>query len=79
MLEMVLKLIVLGPRTYFADQFNIFDCSLVSLSVLDKATSGLLGNVNMFRPLRVLRLARVLRLLRLGQALKPLAKVLKIV
>jgi hypothetical protein len=33
--EMVFKLIGLGIRNYFKDSFNIFDCVIVWMSILD--------------------------------------------
>jgi len=33
--EMCLKLIGLGPENYFKDSFNVFDCVVVLLSILD--------------------------------------------
>jgi hypothetical protein len=35
LIEMLMKLIGMGPRDYIKDQFNIFDALVVTLSVID--------------------------------------------
>lgn len=39
-LEMILKLLGVGPREYFRERFNSFDAFLVSVSVVDFAYSA---------------------------------------
>ena len=34
-LEMIIKLIGLGPKSYFKDSFNSFDCIIVCVSIID--------------------------------------------
>ena len=33
--EMILKLVGLGPKGYFKDGFNIFDCLIIVISTID--------------------------------------------
>ena len=68
-IEMILKLIGLGPRLYVADTFNILDASIVLLSIFDfilfhtvigqDENNQLISSVRAFRLLRVFRLARI--------------------
>ena len=68
-LEMVCKLVGVGPKLYLADSFNILDSFIVIMSVidfilmntvLDRESGGRVFNaIIAFRILRVLRLARI--------------------
>jgi hypothetical protein len=74
LLEMVLKLIAMGPRVYASDAFNVFDATIVILSVVEVAvappallapsstasssSSGAVSALRTFRLLRILKLAR---------------------
>eukprot|EP00899_Mesostigma_viride_P019380 jgi/Mesvir1/27443/Mv07229-RA.2 len=59
-LEMILKLIALGPRGYVRDKMNIFDGLVVFFSILEVciSTNGSLSVLRAFRLLRVFKLAR---------------------
>lgn len=65
-LELVLKMIGLGTRTYFSDKWNIFDFSIVVGSLLFYATPFV----------SVMRLIRVLRLIRMIPAIPALRKII---
>jgi len=41
-LEMIMKMIALGVENYVKDNFNLFDCIVVLLSILDFAISNTL-------------------------------------
>ncbi|KAM4642146.1 sodium channel protein type 2 subunit alpha-like [Discoglossus pictus] len=58
--EMFLKLIALDPYYYFQDGWNIFDCLIVSLSLIDMglSSSKKLPALRTFRLLRVFKLAK---------------------
>ena len=58
--EMVLKVIGMGPVKYVADRFNVFDAFVVIVSIgeLALANSGSLSALRAFRILRVLKLIR---------------------
>ena len=56
LLEMVIKLNGLGFKSYCADSFNIFDGTIVMLSVVEFAIPGDGGGVSVFRALRILRI-----------------------
>ncbi|KAK9816645.1 hypothetical protein WJX72_003272 [[Myrmecia] bisecta] len=58
--EMVLKLLGLGLKQYFADRFNIFDMIIVVLSLVEifMSSGGALGSLRTLRVLRVLRLIK---------------------
>jgi len=65
-LEMILKMIGLGLPTYFDDNFNVFDCVIVCLSILEiilSATGADLGGGGL-SALRGLRLFRLFKLAR---------------
>ncbi|GAX86028.1 hypothetical protein CEUSTIGMA_g13443.t1 [Chlamydomonas eustigma] len=65
-LEMLIKIIGMGPRQYAADSFNIFDFFVTLLGVVDMSLTlapgvsspGALSVFRTFRLLRVMRLAR---------------------
>ena len=67
--EMVMKLLGLGLRNYLRDKFNIFDCSIVLISLVDFAVvvsgvidlSGSEGILSAFRALRLLRVVKLAR------------------
>ena len=72
--EFVLKLIALGPRGYFQDNWCRFDFFLVCASLLDQFATELLAEVMPLPPmlLRVLRVFRILRILRILKGAKDL-------
>lgn len=66
---MIIKLIGLGPRIYSKDRFNLFDGSIVILSLVEftveqvnignaVSSGGALGAFRSIRLLRVFKLAR---------------------
>jgi hypothetical protein len=66
-IEMVSKLIGLGIKDYAADSFNLFDCTVVVISILDLVISkvgmdfyggGTISALRAVRLLRVFKLAR---------------------
>ena len=66
LLEMLIKLIGMGPRVYVKDQFNIFDAFVVLISIVDLiinysvTTSG--GGASAISALRAFRLMRIFKL-----------------
>ena len=58
--EMVFKVLGLGPKKYVQDNFNIFDALVVFMSIVElaMANSGSLSALRSFRILRVLKLVR---------------------
>ena len=58
--EMVVKIIGMGPKVYVADRFNVFDAVVVLISIMELAlaNSGSLSALRAFRILRVLKLIR---------------------
>lgn len=73
-LEAILKLSGLGPRYYFLEAWNIFDCSIVILSLI-AVDPRLFGNVNV-TPLRIIRAARLVKMVKTSKGLKNLLKTL---
>mmetsp|Transcript_10830 Transcript_10830/g.25850 ORF Transcript_10830/g.25850 Transcript_10830/m.25850 type:complete len:553 (+) Transcript_10830:3459-5117(+) len=78
LLEMILKLIALGPTQYFGNGWNAFDSILVTLSVLD-LTLEVAGdlivlpiNPNILRVLRMFRVVRLLRVVKTAKGLRTL-------
>lgn len=39
LIEMIAKLIGMGPKVYIRDRFNIFDAVIVSISIIDVVVS----------------------------------------
>ena len=65
-------------RYYFYERWNIFDCVVVTSSVVDLLNTQLAGGEKsqaaVFRVLRVLRVARIIRLVRLFRQLVLIVK-----
>ena len=74
--EMILKLLGLGRRQYFNDNWNCFDAFLVFGSLVDTSLDYALGGSNsagaMLQIVRSLRMFRVLRMFRLVRGAKSL-------
>lgn len=65
--EMVIKLIGLGPKIYVKDKFNIFDCIVVVVSIIENVINwagvegGTKGAISAFRGVRLLRVFKLAR------------------
>jgi hypothetical protein len=66
-LEMVIKLIGLGLKGYFQEFFNIFDCLIVILSLIDLSLTFALENKSSGGGLTALRAFRLLRVFKLAK------------
>jgi hypothetical protein len=66
--ELVFKLIGLGVRDYTSDKFNIFDCIIVIISLVDMvmASHGTSAGGDAFAALRAFRLFRIFKIFRSG-------------
>ena len=64
---MVIKLIGLGPKMYVKDKFNIFDCIVVIVSIVENVINwagvegGTKGAISAFRGVRLLRVFKLAR------------------
>lgn len=64
---MVIKLIGLGPKLYVKDKFNIFDCIVVVVSIMENVIDwagvggGTRGAISAFRGVRLLRVFKLAR------------------
>jgi hypothetical protein len=62
--EMLLKWVAIGPRSYFSDSWNVFDAFIVAVSVLgaviENTTSASLAFLTLLRIMRVARIFRVI-------------------
>ena len=66
-MEMIIKVIGLGPNTYIKDPYNIFDALIVTLSIIDVFVSATLpddvkmgkGAISVFRAFRLLRVFKL--------------------
>ncbi len=76
-LEMLLKLMGLGPRGYASDNFNLFDALVTLLGVLDMALT-LAPNVTSPGALTVFRAFRLLRVFRLARSWRSLNRTVKV-
>ncbi|XP_006869243.1 PREDICTED: sodium channel protein type 10 subunit alpha [Chrysochloris asiatica] len=56
--EMVFKIIAFDPYYYFQKRWNIFDCIIVTLSLLEFSISGK-GSLSVFRSFRLLRVFKL--------------------
>jgi hypothetical protein len=54
--EMIIKLVGLTPAGYIKDTFNIFDGTIVALSVIELMMPGDSGGISVFRAMRILRI-----------------------
>ena len=80
LLEMVLKLIGLGPRAYFKDRWNRLDAFLVIASISDQLmllTSVFKNGALLERIFQFLRLLRLLRMLKLARYFQGLRSMLQ--
>ena len=57
--EMFLKLLGMGPRRYLSDSFNIFDGSLVLLSLVELAMPNADSGISVLRALRIFRIMKL--------------------
>ena len=70
-LEMFAKLLGLGVINYMTDKFNVFDCIIVIISLVDfslQLTVDLESTADVMSALRALRLLRVVKLARHWEA-----------
>lgn len=67
-LEMIIKILGMGPRLFIKDQYNIFDALIVTLSIIDVSLSYSLlsdeakmgkGAISAFRAFRLLRVFKL--------------------
>lgn len=64
---MVLKIIGLGFKGYFTELFNIFDCCVVILSLVDMSLTFALENKSSGGGLTALRAFRLLRVFKIAK------------
>ena len=74
--ELVLKNIALGPIDYCHDKINLFDASLVTISLVEYFYSS--GGNSGFSAFRALRIFRVLRVTRLIRSLKYMRVIMRV-
>ena len=74
-LEMVLKMVGLGPRQYFRDYFNAFDFVVVTISLVELSIAATGGNSKK-SGLGALRTFRLMRVFKLARSWKNLRKLL---
>ena len=80
--ELVIKLYGFGIIKYGKDPFNIFDCIIVTLSLVEFAigqTSGSGGASSGIKAVRVFRIFRVLRVTRLLRSLKFMKVIIDVI
>ena len=76
-IEMLLKMMGFGLCQYLSDNWNVLDCSLVSMSLLDHALTllaagGLFISPTILRMLRFFRIVRLLKLIKVAPGIKRL-------
>jgi len=62
-LELLIKIVGLGPRRWWFDKFNVFDAVIVVLSIVELCLPGESGGGGALLAFRALRVLRVMRLL----------------
>ena len=75
---MVLKLVGLGFRNYIRDRFNLFDATIVIISLVDFSlfAAGIMNNTQDNAIVSALRALRLLRIVKLVKQWKELQKIL---
>ena len=74
-IEMIIKVIGMGPKLYIKDQFNVFDCIIVMLSIIDVIVSYSIpsdGTDSGKGPISAFRAFRLLRVFKLSKSWKKL-------
>lgn len=74
---MCLKMFAMGIQQYLSDRINIFDGSLVAISVVEFINGG--NSASSFSSLRTLRILRVLRVTRLLRSLRYMSIIVKVI
>ena len=74
--EMILKLIGLGWQNYKSDSYNLFDATIVIISLIDFSLSKI-PNLDTGSALNAFRALRLLRMLKLAKAWKALGDILQ--
>jgi hypothetical protein len=59
--EMILKLIGFGCKKYASDGFNIFDCFIVIMSLVELAMPGDDSSLSVLRAFRLLRIFKIIK------------------
>lgn len=73
--EMVFKFIGLGVKNYMLDRFNLFDCLIVIISLVDLVLdSALQYEVDVLKIFRALRLLRTIKLARQWTTMKDMLR-----
>ena len=78
--EMILKMIGLGLSNYFKDSFNIFDCVVVMVSIVDFAIMVTVDEDEIGEAadaLQALRALRLLRIIKLARSWTELQEILR--
>jgi large-conductance mechanosensitive channel len=70
--EFVLKLFALGPKQYYSDGWNCFDCVIVAFSIAGFIFEG----TDMIQVLRALRIFRLVRLVRSAKGIRRQLQIL---
>jgi voltage-gated sodium channel type XI alpha len=78
LVEMIVKVLGLGVLGYCGDRFNIFDGTIVVVSLLE-VILGSTGTSGAFRAVRIFRLLRVLRVAKLARHLKFLTHLIEVI
>lgn len=76
LLELIVKLIGLGPKNYFKDKYNIFDTIIVIISLIDWTISRI-PDANLGEILNGFRALRLLRIFKLSKSVKPIRELLR--
>ncbi len=75
--EMCVKMFAMGVQQYLSESINIFDGTLVAVSLVEAINGG--SNASSFSSLRTLRILRVLRVTRLLRSLRYMSVIIKVI
>ena len=72
--ELVVRMLALGPLVYFKDGMNTFDAIVVTISVIEIIVAAVVQNVGGvgLSAIRVMRIFRVFRMFKVARGFKPL-------
>ena len=78
-IEMVFKILALGPEKYCREVMNILDGAVSILSVVELAFTSGGGALSAFRTVRIFRTFRVLRVARLLRSMKSMMSIISVI
>jgi len=76
--ELVMKLLALGPIKYLKDRMNHLDGAVVIISIIEMVFLNKEGSLSAFRTIRIFRTFRVLRVARILRQMKSMMNIISV-